>query len=56
MPKVGKQGADPHLKSPFLKYVIIIAIVAAIVYFIAHKVIDIYNDNVDDTENRADNS
>jgi hypothetical protein len=56
MPKVGNQGADPHLKSPFFKYVIIIAIIAALVYFVAPKVIEIYNNNVDDTESRANNS
>ena len=56
MPKVGKQGADPHLKSPFFKYVLIIALIAALVYFVAPKVIEIYNNNVDDTERRADNS
>ena len=56
MPKIDNNGQDPHLKSPFLKYVLIIAIVAALVIFVAPKVIEIYDNNVDDTEERADNS
>lgn len=54
MPKVGKK--DPHLKSPIGKYLLIILIVGLIVYFVAPKIVEIYNDNLHDTEKRADNS
>ena len=51
MPKVGKQ--DPHLKSPWPKIILIIAIIGALLYFVAPKLIDIYNDNVRQTNDRA---
>lgn len=56
MPKVGRQGPDPHLKSPFLKYVLIIGIILLLVIFVVPKAIEIYNNNVDETSERADNS
>ena len=55
MPKVGG-GPDPHLKSPWPKIIFIILIVALLVIFVAPKVIDIYNDNLHDTNDRANNS
>ena len=51
MPKVGKR--DPHMKSPWPKVILIIAIVGALLYFVAPKLIDIYNDNLRQTSNRA---
>ena len=51
MPKVGK--VDPHLKSPWPKIILILAIVGALLYFVAFKIIDIYNDNVRQTNDRA---
>lgn len=56
MPKVGRQGPDPHMKSPFLKYVLIVVIIALLVIFVAPKIIEIYNDNVDEISERANNS
>ena len=54
MPKVGKQ--DPHMKSPWPKYILIVIIVAILVFVIAPKIVEIYNDNLNDTNERADNS
>lgn len=54
MPKVG--NVDPHLKSPWPKRLLIIAIVGALLYFVAPKLIDIYNDNLRQTNDRADKS
>ena len=54
MPKVGKK--DPHMKSPIWTYLLIILIVGVIAYFIAPKIVEIYNDNLHDTEKRANNS
>ena len=51
MPKVGK--SDPHMKSPWPKRILILAIVAALLYFVAPKLVDIYNDNLRQTSNRA---
>ena len=51
MPKVGKK--DPHLKSPLPKILLILAIVGILVVFVAPKVLDIYNDNLKQTDNRA---
>lgn len=54
MPKVGKK--DPHMKSPLPRLLLIIAIVALLVIFVAPKIIDIYNDNLEETNERATNS
>lgn len=54
MPKVGKQ--DPHMKSPIFKYIIIAIIVGVLALVVAPKVVEIYNDNLTDTESRASNS
>lgn len=54
MPKVGKQ--DPHMKSPIGKYILIIIIVALLVFLVAPKLVDIYNDNLNDTNDRMDRS
>lgn len=54
MAKNGKK--DPHMKSPIWTYLLIILIVGVIVYFVAPKVVEIYNDNLHDTEERAKNS
>ena len=51
MPKVGQK--DPHLHSPWPKILLILAIVGILVVFVAPKVIDIYNDNLKQTDNRA---
>lgn len=53
MPKIGGQK-DPHMKSPVFKYIIIIALIALILIFVVPKVIDIYNDNLNDVNERAD--
>lgn len=47
------QSNDPHMKSPVLKYILIIIIVALLLIFVAPKVVDIYNDNLDETNERA---
>ena len=44
---------DPHMKSPTPKYILIIIIVALIAIFVAPKVMEIANDNLDDVEERA---
>ncbi len=49
-------GRDPHLKSPWPKIILIIIILALLAIFVAPRVIDIYNDNLDDTNERASNS
>ena len=54
MAKNGKK--DPHMKSPLGLYILIIVIIGVLVYFIAPKVVEIYNDNVNETVERADNS
>lgn len=54
MPKVGRQ--DPHMKSPWPKVILIVIIVAILVIFVAPRVVEIYNDNLDDTNERADAS
>lgn len=52
MPKIGGQ-VDPHLKSPVLKYILLIVIIALLLIFVVPKVVDIYNDNLEDTNERA---
>lgn len=44
---------DPHMKSPMPKYILIAIIVALLAIFVAPKVMEIANDNLDDVENRA---
>lgn len=44
---------DPHMKSPMPKYILIAVVVAILVIFVAPKVYEIYQDNLNDTENRA---
>ena len=44
---------DPHMKSPTPKYILIIVIIAIISFFIAPKVFEIANDNLEDVEERA---
>lgn len=51
MPKVGKK--DPHMKSPWPKILLILLIVGILVVFVAPKLIEIYNDNLNDTNERA---
>lgn len=53
MLKIGGQ-VDPHMKSPVLKYILIIIIVALLLIFVVPKVVDIYNDNLEETNERAD--
>ena len=55
MAKVGPQK-DPHMSSPWPKRILILAIIGIALYFIVPKVIDIYNNNLDDTNTRAENS
>jgi hypothetical protein len=45
---------DPHMKSPAPKYILIVIIVALLVIFVAPKIYEIYQDNLKDTENRAE--
>ncbi len=47
---------DPHMKSPWPKRILIILIVGLILYFVAPKIVEIYNDNLHDNEQRADNN
>ena len=47
---------DPHMKSPMPKYILIVIIIALIVIVVAPKVVEIANDNIDDVENRAEES
>ncbi len=54
MPKVGK--VDPHMKSPWPKIIVIIILIGALLYFVAPKLVDIYNDNLNDTNDRASNT
>lgn len=49
------KGNDPHMKSPFPKIILIILIIALLVIFVAPKVIDIYNDNLDEMNERESN-
>ena len=44
---------DPHMKNPMPKYILIVIIVALIAIFVAPKVAEIANDNLDDVEDRA---
>ena len=54
MPKVSKK--DPHLKSPWPKILLILAIVGVLVVFVAPKIIDIYNDNLNEVDERESKS
>lgn len=47
---------DPHMKNPTPKYILIAIIVILLAIFVAPKVYEIYNNNLHDTENRAENS
>lgn len=47
---------DPHMKSPLPKYLLIAAIVALLVFLVAPKLYEIYNGNLDDTTERANNA
>lgn len=47
---------DPHMKSPLPKFLLIIAVVALLVFLVAPKLVEIYNDNLDETNERANNS
>lgn len=44
---------DPHMKSPLPKYLLIIVVVALLVFLVAPKLYEIYNDNLDETNERA---
>ena len=41
------------MKSPMPKYILIVIIVALIAIFVAPKIMEITNDNLNDVENRA---
>ncbi len=47
---------DPHMKNPMPMYIFIVIIIVLLIIFVAPKIVDIYQDNLEDTENRADNS
>ncbi len=47
---------DPHMKNPMPKFILIVIIVALLVIFVAPRIYEIYNNNLDDTEERAENS
>ena len=47
---------DPHMKNPMPKYILIAVIVILLAIFVAPRVYEIYQDNLGDTENRAENS
>ena len=55
MGKVGPYN-DPHMSSPWPARILILLIVGAALYFVVPKLIDIYNDNLHNTDNRAGNS
>lgn len=44
---------DPHMKNPTPKYIAIAVIVVILVIVLAPKIYEIYQDNLKDTENRA---
>lgn len=46
---------DPHMKNPMPKYILIALIIVLLVIFVAPKVFDIADDNLDDVEDRANN-
>ena len=45
---------DPHMKNPMPGYILIAVIIALLVIFVAPKVFEIADDNLDDVEDRAD--
>ena len=45
-----------NLKNPWPKVFLIIIIVILLIIFVAPKVIEIFNDNIDDTSERANKS
>ena len=47
---------DPHMKSPWPKIILIAIIIFILVFYVAPKAIDIYNDNLDGTAERASKS
>ena len=47
---------DPHMHSPWPKRLLILLVIGAALYFVVPKLIDIYNDNLHNTDNRAGNS
>lgn len=47
---------DPHMKSPLPKLLLIIVVVAILVFLVAPKLYEIYNNNLDDTNERANRS
>ncbi len=46
---------DPHMKNPTPKYILIAIIVILLVIFVGPKIYEIYQDNLHDTSNRAEN-
>ena len=47
---------DPHMKSPWPRMILIAIIILILVFVVAPKAIEIYNDNLDETSERASNS
>ncbi len=47
---------DPNMKNPMPKYILLIVLALIIAFILAPKIIDIYNDNVNDTSQRAEDS
>ncbi len=45
---------DPHMKNPTPKYILIAIIVILLAIFVAPKIYEIYQDNLNDTSDRAD--
>ena len=46
---------DPHMKNPTPKYILIAIIVILLAIFVGPKIYEIYQDNLNDTTDRAEN-
>lgn len=44
---------DPHMKSPVPKFLLILLVIGILVFLVGPKLYEIYNDNLDDTNERA---
>lgn len=54
MPKVGQP--DPHMKSPWPKIILFVAIAAALVFLLWPEIKDVWNENFNSFDQRAANS
>ncbi len=46
---------DPHMKNPMPKFILIVVIIVLLVIFVAPKIFEIADNNLDDVEDRATN-